>query len=288
MKMSSLKLVRNLFLGVLAVGAFHQSDAALLTYWNFNNTSPGWNSGASQLGSFSTTGASYGEAYTQVNSSTPGTLASNTSNGTIFNGSAIKIDFSNINSVNITNPTINGKKWSDHSSQAPTSDPAGFGAFVGYSLNAVSGDADGNSLLLLNTGGNMRDRYITLSLSSAGYESLSLSYATRLTNSVTSSQVWTYSTDGINFSSLSTVSPTANGNAQLVNLDLSTLSGSALNNQSAFYLRLTYTSSNAQGSQAIDNIQLNGVAIPEPSALAFAVAGLGIVLVRTRARARSC
>lgn len=62
------------------------------------------------------------------------------------------------------------------------------------------------------------------------------------------------------FSALTTLSPAANATAILETLDLSTLSGNALDNQSAFYLRMTYTSANSQGSQAIDNIQLTGVA----------------------------
>lgn len=95
MKIASLKSARNFLLAALVLSASHQAGAqTLLTYWNFNNTNPAYNSGAGQLGSFSTTAASYGEAYSQANNSTPGTLASNTSNSTVFSGSSVFINFS--------------------------------------------------------------------------------------------------------------------------------------------------------------------------------------------------
>ena len=270
----------------MASGA--HAATSLLSYWNFNNDSPAYNSGAGQLGSFNATAASYGEAYTTTNTATvSGTLAGNTSNSTVFHGSAIKIDFSNIDTIAAR--TINGKKWNGAGAQAATSDQAGFGTFSSSATNNVGSDTAGNSLLLLNTSGNMVNKYITFSLSSAGYDTLSLSYATRLTNAVTSSQVWSYSlTENGTYTTLATISPTANGTWINESLDLSTLSSSFLNNQSAFYLRMTYTSANTQGSQAIDNIQLTGVAaaIPEPStyALLGGLGALGCAMVRRKRR----
>ena len=258
--------------------AFHQADAALLTYWNFNNTGPAYS--APQLGSFSASAAAYGEAYTAANITTSGTLASNTSNSTVFNGSAIKINFSNIDTIAAR--TVNGKLWNGAGAQAATSDQAGFGTFTSSATNNVGSDTAGNSLLLLNTSGNIINKYITFSLSSAGYDTLTLSYSTRLTNAVTSSQVWSYSTDGTNYFSLTTISPTANATWINQSVNLSTLSSNALNNQSAFYLRMTYTSANSQGSQALDNIQLTGTAIPEPSTWALLAFSLTTVVVLRR------
>src|SRR6478672_12393705 len=97
-----------LMASILVVLLVSAAPAAVLSYWSFNNTNPAFNT---NLGSFSLTAASYGEAYSQTSSSAPGTLASNTSNSTVFNGSNIKIDFANI--ATISTPTINGKKWSD-------------------------------------------------------------------------------------------------------------------------------------------------------------------------------
>ena len=259
-----------------------ESAPVLLTYWNFNNDSPAYSS--PQLGSFSATAASYGEAYTAANITTSGTLASNTSNSTVFSGAAVKIDFANVDTIAAR--TVNGKKWGGAGAQAATSDQAGFGTFTSAATNNVGSDTAGNSLLLLNTSGGMLNKYITFSLSSSGYDTLSLSYSARLTSAVTANQVWTYSTDGTNYFALTTISPTANGNWINQSLNLSTLSSNALDNQTAFYLRLTYTSANSQGSQAFDNIQLTGVAaIPEPSTWALVALGLTTVTVLRRRRA---
>ncbi len=48
------------------LGAAQDARATLLSYWNFNNVSPGYLSGNGSLGSFSTSSAAYGEAYAQV------------------------------------------------------------------------------------------------------------------------------------------------------------------------------------------------------------------------------
>lgn len=279
-------LPRLLTLPSIAVASFfattQQAHATLLTYWNFNNVSPAYSSG-SGLGSFSTTGTS--EVYTQTNNSTPGKLLSNTS-GTVFNSSSIYIDFANIATITAVSPTINGKTPTAYTGQNGTGGSAGYGSFTGSTTNAVGSDAAGDSLLLLNTAGNFNNKYIDFSLSSLGYNSLSLSYSTRLTNAVTASQVWSYSLNGTDYFTLTTITPTANGNFSTQTLNLSSLSSSALDNQSSFTLRLTYTSANAQGSQALDNIQLNGTAsaIPEPSTVAVlgGLGALGFALWRRR------
>jgi len=198
-----MKIIRNLLLVAFTLCAFQQAKADLLSYWNFNNDSPAY---STNLGSFSTTAAAYGETYSQVSTSLSGTLSSNTSNSTVFNGSAIKMDFSNIDTLIInsgTGPTINGKKWSDHTNQEGTGGPAGYGTFTGSTTNAIGSDTAGNSLIFLNPGTSLNGKYITLSLSSLGYGTLSLSYATRLSSAMGSgSEIWTYSTDGTNFTPL--------------------------------------------------------------------------------------
>ncbi len=159
--------------------AFHRADAALLTYWNFNNVSPLYSGGT--LGSFSTTAAGYGEAYSQTSNSVPGTLASNTSNSTVFSGSGINIDFSNIATISLPNgPTINGKKGPGYTTQEGTIGYAGYGTFSGSTTNIVGSDTAGDSLIFLNGSNNLNTKYITFSLSSAGYDTLALSYAIRL------------------------------------------------------------------------------------------------------------
>jgi len=257
----------------LFCGAQTGASAALLSYWNFNNESTAYSSPS--LGSLNTSAnLIFGETYNQVNNSTAGTLSSNTANGTIFNGAGINIDFSNFGTID--SATINGKVGPGYTTQNSTAGNAGYGIFLDSTVNrAVSDSTTGGSLLLLNTGGNAIGKYLTFSLSSAGYDSLSLSYSTRLTNTVAASQVWTYSIDGTNFFTLATISPTANGTFISQSLDLSSLSSNALDDQSSFYLRMTYNSPNAQGSQAFDNFQLTGLAmVPEPSI--YVLLGLGL------------
>lgn len=259
----------------------------LLSYWNFNNDNPAYNGTSGLIGSFNTSAAAYGEAYTQTNNSTPGKLASNTANSTVFHGASVYIDFTNYGTI--SSGTINGLSASSGYTypSSTSTGAAGYGVFADSTVNRAGTDATtGGSLLLLNTTGGAINKYITFSLSSTGYSSLSLTYATRLTNTVTSSQVWSYSLDGTNYFSLTTLSPAANGTFTTQTLNLSTLSGSALNNQSSFYLRMTYASANAQGSQALDNIQLTGTAVPEPSSALLVLCGVGAAFLCVRRRAR--
>ena len=270
-----------------------EAHATLLTYWNFNNTSPAYQTSGGVLGSFKTSAASptdFGEIYTQTNNSTPGTLSSNTSNSTVFNGGAIKIDFSNIGTIaGLPNgPKKKKKKGPGYTTQESTIGYAGYGSFAGSTTNAVGSDAAGDSLIFLNGANSINTKYITFSLSSLGYDTLSFSYGTRL--SMTADEIWTYSTDGTTFNTLTTKSfTTTSGSFVSTVLDLSTLSSNALNNQSAFYLRMAFNSGAGSGSYAFDNFQLNGTAtaVPEPStyALLGGVAALGLALGSRRKRA---
>ncbi|GHC09750.1 PEP-CTERM sorting domain-containing protein [Cerasicoccus arenae] len=275
---------KSLVIAAVSCALTQSSSAELLSYWNFNNIDPVYNSGT--LGSFDIDAAAYGEAYSQVDNATPGTLASNTSNSTVFNGAGINIDFANI--ATIANATINGKAATSYTSQNITGGNAGYGVFTDSTLNRVGTDSTtGGSLIFLNPSANMNGKYITLSLSSVGYDTLSLTYATRRTSGMNARDVWTYSTDGIVFSDLSTPGYT-NGTSSFATttLNISTLSSNVLDNQSTFYLRLNFDSSSTTGSYAYDNIQLTGSTIPEPTTAAlFMACSAGGVLLRRRRRA---
>ena len=256
-------------LPVLALGILQTASAqtSLLTYWNFNNLSLAYN--AAILGSLKTSAATptnFGEIYKQTGNSTPGTLSSNTSNSTVFNSAAIQMDFSNIATITTlpNGPTINGKRGPAYTTQEGTVGYAGYGTFAGSTTNVVGTDPAGDSLIFLNGSNTMNGKYITFSLSSLGYDTLSLSYATRL--SMTASEIWTYSTDGTNFSPLSTQNYTTTSGAFITTtLDLSALSTNVLNNKSTFYLRLSFNSGSGNGSYSFDNLKLTGVATSAPS-----------------------
>ncbi len=288
MKFTSLKIVRNLFVCALAASACPQAGAqTLLSYWNFNNVSPGYLSGNGSLGSFSTAAAAYGEAYSQTNNSTAGSLASNTANSTVFNTSAVNINFSNLGTS--PTPNINGKTFaSGYTVQGQTNTSfGGYGTFLDSTTNRVSGDTTtGGSFIIMNPSGASLGKSITFSLSSEGYDTLSLSYATRISSGSTGTEAWTYSTDGVNFTSLTSLSSLTQGSFGVQTLDLSTLSSGALDDQATFYLRMTI-GTGTSASYAFDNFQLVGTAVPEPSTCVIALGGLGLVLIRGRTRSRN-
>lgn len=270
-------------------GAAQEARATLLSYWNFNNVGPAYLSGNGTLGSFSTSGAAYGEAYTQVNNATAGTLGGNTANSTAFSSSAIKIDFANLGTV--ATPLINGKVATAYTAQGQTNTTVGgYGVFADDTTNRVAGDSTtGGSLIIMNPSGTTLGKYITFSLSSAGYNALTLSFATRMSGGgATGTELWSYSLDGTNFSSLGSITP-GSGVFASRSLNLSSLSGTALDNQGTFYVRMTI-GTGTSASYAFDNIQLTGTAvstIPEPStyALLGGVGALGLVLAARRKRA---
>jgi hypothetical protein len=255
-------LLKALVAGLLLLGMQSPTQAQiLLSYWDFNNDSPSFNGATNPatLGSFNTTAASFGEVYTAANN----TLSSNTANGAIYSSSAIQMDFTNLTTV--TAPAV-----------------------VNGTLNQVSGDATtGNSMIVMAPGGSVNGKYITLTLDSLGYNNLTLSYATRLTNGNLGTEAWSYSLDGTTYNTLSSFTTTGTGSFVLETLNLSSLSSNALNNQGTFYLRETFNMA-LNGSFAFDNLQLTGAsAVPEPSSFALMGAGL-LALVVVLQRKRAC
>jgi hypothetical protein len=253
------------------------SQAALLSYWNFNNVSTAYNSTGGVLGSFNTTAASYGEQYT-VGTSTY-RLSSNTANSTVFNSSSVYLDLTNLTTV--TSAVVNGMSGTTRATTS--SGTGGFGGFADTTTNRVSSDTTtGDSLIILNPSGAENGHYIQLSLSSAGYSGLTLTYDTRLQSSKTGTETWTYSTDGgTTWNSIATLSLTGTGSFSTQTVDLTSLT--ALNNQSTFLLRMAI--SGASASFAIDNLQLTA-SVPEPAACLSILSGIAMLGVLRRIRRR--
>lgn len=223
------------------------SQAALVAGFNFNNNTPGV-SGA--LGTLNTTGT------VEVFNPTGETLTP-AANG-LSSGSATI----NLSGIGGTQGGTANNNW---------------GTFAGDLANAVSGDAAGGALAIVGSGNNGSTLIITIS--TAGYEDVVLSYSTRGTSTGFSTHTWDYSTDGTNFTNASTITGrnVTPWSTQLVDLSAIT----AVENQATVWFRLTVSgSTNATGNNRFDNIQVN--AVPEPATALLGAFGLLGLLRRRR------
>ncbi len=241
---------------LLAGGAFPAPAQTLLSYWNFNNDATTYN--GSTLGTFGTAAAAYGEAYT----ASPGNLASDTAG--LYHGSGVYLDLHEM-----AGATYGGSNTI-----------YSYGTFTDDTLNRIASDTTtGGSLIVtaLNTATNPVN--LTFALESTGYQNLDLSFAFR--NKVPATITLSYSLDGTTWTPLETLgtNTSTGGDANAFEVQSYDLSGfPALNNLPAFYIRMTTTLTT--GSFAIDNVQLTGLAVPEPPAWAYASAFGALVFLR--------
>ena len=154
-------------------------------------------------------------------------------------------------------------------------------AFTGTAINAGTGFSTTTSgaaaLALLNNTANGKSAVFRFSM--AGFQDLVVSYATQRTSTGFSSQAWSFSTDGLNWTDHQTISglPTS-----FATQTLGSITG--LNGATDAYLRLTVSgASAAAGNNRIDNIQFNATAVPEPTSMLLAGSvALGGVFLRLR------
>ena len=140
-------------------------------------------------------------------------------------------------------------------------------AFAGTTTNDPRGSGGANTFTLSLVGNAANNKAVVLKLSTAGYENLTLTYATRNTSTGFTSQAWSWSTDGANFTPLRTVTGlTTTFAAQ--SLDFSAIS--SINNTSSVYLKVTFSgATNSSGNNRIDNIVITATPTTVPTPPAF-------------------
>lgn len=157
----------------------------------------------------------------------------------------------------------------------------------GTVTNARQGDAAGQALTLQGgTSSANNGHFIALSLSTAGFSNIVLSFATQATSSGFNSNQLQYSLDGVNFINFSApYTPGATFGIVPVVFDLSSIAG--LNNNPDAAFRIVFNgATSASGNNRIDNLVVEGQgssAIPEPASIVLFGLGLtGTLATRWR------
>ena len=145
----------------------------------------------------------------------------------------------------------------------------------GSAINALNGEAPGQDLATINNSANGKS--IVFHFSTLGFQQVNVSMATRRSGQGFNSTVWSYSTDGENFTVITGAStvPSASATYELHSVDLAGIT--ALNEQANVYLKCTYDGAqSASASFRIDNVQIN--AYPSgPDTWAPYITGVNVV-----------
>ena len=150
-------------------------------------------------------------------------------------------------------------------------------SFGGSQLNTFTGSTDttgaGTALALANSSANGKSAIFSFSM--LGYQNLVVSFAARGTATGFNSGVWSWSTDGVSYTTLTGVN-TATTSTTFAVFSASFLTEVGLNDAATAYLKYTLSgATSATGNNRIDNIQFNAtvVTVPEPSTMALAAIG---------------
>ncbi|MCM3904521.1 MAG: PEP-CTERM sorting domain-containing protein [Pyrinomonadaceae bacterium] len=147
----------------------------------------------------------------------------------------------------------------------------------GTSTNARQGDVAGQSMTLQGGTSNANNgRFLNLDVSTVGFNSIVISFATQGTSTGFTSNQFQYSLDGVGFVNFGApyTPPLTFG---LVSFDLSTISGVNDNPNAAFRIVFNGATS-ASGNNRIDNLVVEGrpiaTPIPEPASILLLSLGL--------------
>jgi hypothetical protein len=159
-------------------------------------------------------------------------------------------------------------------------------SFGGSQLNTFSGSVDttgtGTALAIANSSANGKSLIFSFSMS--GYQSLIVSFAGRGTATGFNTGTWSWSTDGINYITLTGVNTATTSTTFAVKTaDFST--EIELNNAATAFLEYSLSGcSSSAGNNRLDNIQFNATSVPEPSTLALSLVGgfAGLVALRRK------
>lgn len=191
----------------------------------------------------------------------------NTTGGTVIAVSPItqKVYQANVGSGNIYLDGSNGSSnWTNSTNTAINQLNAFTGTTVNSGLGLSTNVASPASLALVNNTANNQSLVFNVSLT--GYSNLEVSYATQRTTSGFTSQQWDYSSDGLSWQPLQTITglPTVFG---LVTLNAI----NELNNFPNAYLRLTVNGATfSSGNNRLDNIRFMATqASPNPNDIAL-------------------
>lgn len=133
---------------------------------------------------------------------------------------------------------------------------ANISEFQGDTLNALDGDAAGNSLSLVSNVNN--GKYVELDFSTTGLEDIVLSFATRGTGTGFHQHQWKYSLDGVNFTDFGENTANTTATWQLKELHLP----SEVNDHETIIVRVYFDgATGTSGNNRIDNLQINGAVI---------------------------
>lgn len=131
----------------------------------------------------------------------------------------------------------------------------------GYTINARNSEIDGNGLRVRNPSNT---RSLVFDLPTTGYKKIILQYATARTSSGATLQNFSYSVNGITYTTVSlpdvSFSPNPDPASDLVTLDFSTIPG--VDNNPNFKIKIDFGGDGAAGTSGnnrFDNVTLEGI-----------------------------